>query len=79
MGDIVNLADHHRREGYRIVVAPGLWRGFEVRVEPPTSTHPLRTFRSADDAMRCAKELRRVEGWPIVDMADDFPPGGHAA
>jgi hypothetical protein len=57
----------YRRDGHKIVIGAGLWRGFDVSVEPPTSTHQLRTFRSHTEAAAHAEELSRVEAWPIVD------------
>lgn len=83
MAEIVHLYpildEHYRREGYRIVVSPGLWRGHEVTVEPPTSTHPLRAFKTEAEALRYAKRIGAVEGWPISVVGPDHSDGGHAA
>lgn len=79
--EIVSLAEHqhHRREAYRIVISPGLWRNsVEVSIEPPTSTHPLRTFRTYSEAMACALAIQGVELWPIFSNCGD-EPGPEAA
>lgn len=78
MSNIIEFADHRRRDGYRIVIAPGLWRGFDVIVEPPTSTHPLRHFPTYDEAMACALDVQRTEGWPIFSKYCG-PTDGRAA
>lgn len=56
------------REQYRIVIAPGVWRGAVVSVEPRTMDRPSRTFRDPAEAEAFATELSRVEGWPICDQ-----------
>ena len=55
-------------EPYRIVIAPGVWRGAVVSVEPRTMDRPSRTFRDPAEAEAFAAELSRVEGWPIHDQ-----------
>lgn len=52
---------------YRIIVAPGLWRGAIVSVEPRTMDRPSQTFRDPAQAEAFAAELSRVEGWPVHD------------
>lgn len=64
-------AEYHRREGYRIVIALGLWgRSYEVTVEPTTCTHPFRSFKSLEKAMECADAIHRAEGWPIISKLE---------
>ncbi len=59
---------HQRhRVPFRVVIARGLWRGFDVAVTPPTITHPLRSFHDHATAMAFAEALARLEGWPIID------------
>ena len=55
------------RERFRVVISAGLWRGFEVSVEPPSSSHGLRGFRDHPAALAHAEALERLEGWPIID------------
>jgi hypothetical protein len=59
--------ERHRREGYRVQITPGLWRGYDVSVEPPTSTHVHRHFATHELAMEAAREIERTEGWPVTD------------
>jgi len=77
MAEIVHL--HCRRDEFRIVIARGLWRGFEVTIDPPTSNHPLRHFKTYDEAMACALQIQRVEGWPLFALMDEDPEGGRDA
>jgi hypothetical protein len=55
------------REPFRIVIAPGLWRGVDVQVEPPVQAYQLRHFKTHREALAYAEELARVEGWPLRD------------
>lgn len=55
------------RQAYSIIIQPGLWRGCDVEIAPPTSTHPMRHFDSRDEAMAYAEALSACEGWPIKD------------
>ena len=52
---------------FSVVIARGLWRGFEVFIEPPTASHELRAFRHFGEALLCASEISRVEGWFVQD------------
>ena len=56
---------------FAIIVEPSLWRGWNVAVEPPTATHPLRHFHCHPDAIAFAEELARVEGWPVRDRSKE--------
>lgn len=76
--DLQNFIDR-RREDFRIVVRPALWRGFETLIEPPTATHPLRHFRTYGEAMDCAEAIQRTEGWPLFSNCGDEPPPPRAA
>lgn len=53
-----------------ITITPGLWRGFEVAVEPPSCQHPLKTFRSEADALAFAEELSGTTGWLWISRID---------
>jgi hypothetical protein len=55
------------RPSFAVVISPGLWRGFEVSVEPPLAAHTLRVFRAHAEALAFAEALGRTEGWPICD------------
>jgi len=77
MAEIHTIAEYQRREGYRVIVSPGLWRGYQVTIEPPTSTHPFRSFKTLELAIEHAEEVRKVEGWPVSVAGDD--DGGQAA
>lgn len=59
---------------HRIVISPGLWRGFEVSVEPPSLSHPLKRAKTFEDAMAHAEALSRQTGWPIISQAAPEPP-----
>jgi hypothetical protein len=52
---------------YAVVIVRGLWRGFDVGIEPPTSSHSWRHCRSHADALAVAEDIQRVEGWPVQD------------
>ncbi len=54
---------------FAVIVAPGLWRGCIVSVEPATITHQPRSFRDYPAAMAYAEDLARLEQWPIIDRA----------
>ena len=58
------------RKPSTIAISAGLWRGFDVLVEPPISSHPLRSFRDHGAAMAHAEALHAVEGWTIVDRTE---------
>lgn len=77
MAEIFDISDHRRRDDYRVIVSPGLWKGYEVTIEPPTSTHPLRSFKTLPRAIEHAEAVRRAEGWPVSVLGDD--DGGQAA
>jgi hypothetical protein len=62
----------------RVTVSPGLWRGFDVEVFPPTQGHPLRHFKIYADALEHALGLRKAHGWQVIDQTGD-PDGGSAA
>ncbi len=66
MGNSATLP--HRRG---VVVSPGLWRGFDVEVFPPSQGHAARHFRLYSDAIEHAQMLRRTHGWPVVDNTSD--------
>jgi hypothetical protein len=74
---VITLSDYRHREPYRIVIGRGLWRGYEVAVQPPTETHKLQVFPTLAHAEAFAVELSRVEGWPVFSDVDD--DGGQAA
>lgn len=50
-----------------IIIQPGLWKGCEVDVQPPTSAHPLRPFPDHGKAAAYAEQLSSAEGWPVID------------
>lgn len=52
---------------FAVIVAPGLWRGCIVSVEPATVTHQARSFRDHQTAIVFAEGLAQLEGWPIFD------------
>lgn len=54
---------------FAVIVAPGLWRGCIVSVEPATVTHQPRSFRDYPAAIVFAEGLAHLEGWPIIDRA----------
>jgi len=56
------------RDLFRIVIAPGVWRGATVTIEPRQIDRPSRTFRDPAEAEAFAADLSRVEGWPILDQ-----------
>jgi hypothetical protein len=77
--NVTRIAEYRRREGYRIVITPGWHDGFDVTVEPPTETHPLRRAKTYDEAMALALAIQKAEGWPLFSYAGDEPTGGDAA
>lgn len=57
------------REQFRVVIRNGVWRRFEVAVEPPQVAMPPRSFRDHAAALRFASELAALQGgWAIVDL-----------
>lgn len=70
MADCVDSDQRRRRERYRIILSAGLWRGFDVVIEPPTSAQPLRHFRDRAAALDFAEALARSEGWPVIDRTE---------
>lgn len=56
-----------RRDRRRIVVSDGIWRGYDVAVEPPMMAFPLRHFGTAAEAQAYADALVASEGWEILD------------
>lgn len=58
------------REPFAVIVAPGLWRGFDVAVEPPTTAHPMRHFRDHMEALSVAMAIGTAEGWPVHDRVE---------
>ena len=58
------------RRTFAVVITRGLWRGFTVTVEPRTINHQQRNFRDHDEAMTFARELAKLEGWPLLDLSD---------
>jgi hypothetical protein len=63
----MSAARTHTPDPFAVVISPGLWRGFDIAVEPPVSTHPLRHFRTHTDALAAAEAIASAEGWPIRD------------
>jgi hypothetical protein len=60
-----------QRERFAVIVAPALWRGFDVVVEPPTPTHPLRHFRDHPSALNFAGQLAGLNRWRLFDRVRD--------
>jgi hypothetical protein len=60
-----------QREPFVVVIAPAIWKGCDVLVEPPTITHRPRHFGDHAAALTFAEELARVEGWPVRDRTAD--------
>lgn len=54
-----------------VTITRGLWRGFDVQVEPPRIGHPQRSFKDREAANAFAGELARERGWRIVDRVGD--------
>jgi hypothetical protein len=80
MSNLVDFNDYRERKGYRIVITAGLWRGFDVTVEPSTATHLLRHAKTYNEAMALALAIQKAEGWPIFsNCGDDKSPGPEAA
>jgi hypothetical protein len=52
---------------YAVVIIRGLWRGFDVGIEPPTSSHSWHHCRSHAEALAVAEDIQRMEGWPVQD------------
>jgi hypothetical protein len=50
-----------------IIVSNGLWRGFDVLIEPPTASHSLRHFTDHTAALAYAEQLAVLQGWPLFD------------
>jgi hypothetical protein len=75
-----SIADYRQRTDYRIVISTGWHSGFDVTVEPPTATHPLRGAKTGNEAMAVALAIQAAEGWPIYsNCGDDTSPGPEAA
>lgn len=53
-----------------VVITPGIFRGFDVGIDPPVATHQARHFGSHAEAVAFADELSSIEGWPLVDKAE---------
>lgn len=59
------------RRPFAVVMAPGLWRGCVVTVEPATVTHFPRTFTDHGQALAFAEALARLEGWPLINCTGE--------
>jgi len=52
----------------RIIIAAGIWRRTEVRIEPPRADMPLRSFANHALAVAFAHQLAALRGWDVVDQ-----------
>lgn len=55
------------RKPFTVCLEPGLWRGFDVLVEPPTLAHPMRHFRDRAGALVYDEQLAALQGWELHD------------
>jgi len=53
-----------------VIVTPGLWRGWDVTVEPPSESMPYRRFRDHAEALEWAETFAVGNGWPIIDRTE---------
>jgi len=58
------------RELYKVIVARGIWKGFDVSVEPPTPGFPPRHFKVRADALVFASQLAALQGWLFRDRSE---------
>lgn len=61
------MAEGPHHETTAVVIIAGLWRGFDVAVDPPVATHPLRHCRDHAEALAVAGAIADNEGWPVLD------------
>lgn len=60
------------RERFSITVAPEPFgKRWRVSVSPALVSRPSQYFKTPAEAIEFARELSRVEGWPVEDLTGD--------
>ena len=58
------------RPSRTVIVSRGLWRGWEVTVEPPAASMPFRRFSDHAEAAEWADTFAGQQGWPVEDRTE---------